>query len=55
MSNINFQTQIKNFKFQISIFEFKCHFLKFKYTCKSPHNMSRGVTNLVIIMTNGTY
>jgi hypothetical protein len=55
MSNFKFQTQIKIFKFQISIFEFKCDFLKFKYTRKSPHNTSRGVTNLVIIMTNGTY
>jgi hypothetical protein len=52
MSILRFKYQFSNSNIN---FEFKCHFLKFKYTHKSPYNTFRGVTNLVIIMTNETY
>jgi hypothetical protein len=54
-SKYQFSNSNKNFQNSNINFEFKCHFSKFKYTLKSPCNISRGVTNLVIIMNNGTY
>jgi len=66
MSILRFKYKISEFKYKFSNsnkkfqnsninFEFKCLFSKFKYNHKSPYNTSRGVTNLVIIMINGTY